>query len=39
MWKQSVYVPILKKGDSRNCSNNRTIALIAHASMVLLKLY
>ena len=36
-WKESVYVPIPKKGDSRICSNNRTIALISHASKVMLK--
>lgn len=37
-WKRSVYIPIPKKGDSRECSNNRTIALIPHASKVLLKI-
>ena len=31
-WKQSVYIPIPKKGDLRECGNNRTIALITHAS-------
>ena len=36
-WKESVYVPIPKKGDSRICSNNRTMALILHASKVMLK--
>ena len=36
-WKQSVYIPIPKKGDTRECGNNRTIALITHASKVLLK--
>ena len=36
-WKESVYVPIPKKGDSRICSNNLTIALISHASKVMLK--
>ena len=35
--KQSVYIPITKKGDPRECGNNRTIALITHASKVLLK--
>ena len=30
-------LPIPKKGDSRICSNNRTIALISHASKVMLK--
>ena len=37
-WKQSIYVPIPKKGDPRICSNNRTIALIPHASKILLKI-
>ena len=37
-WKKSVYIPIPKKGDSRVCSNNRTIALISHASKILLKI-
>ena len=36
-WKESIYVLIPKKGDPRICSNNRTIALISHASKVMLK--
>ena len=36
-WKESIYVPIPKKGDPRIRSNNRTIALISHASKVMLK--
>ena len=36
-WKESIYVPIPKKGYPRICSNNRTIALISHASKVMLK--
>ena len=36
-WKRSVFIPIPKKGDAKECSNNRTIALIPHASKVLLK--
>ena len=35
-WKQSVYIPMPKKGDPRECGNSRTIALITHASKVLL---
>ena len=37
-WKRTVYIPIPKKADSRECGNNRTIALISHASKVLLKI-
>ena len=36
-WKQSVFIPIPKKGDLKQCTNYRTIALISHASKVLLK--
>ena len=34
-WKRSVYIPIPKKGNSRECSNYHTIALILHASKVI----
>ena len=37
-WKRSVFIPILKKGNARECSNYRTIALISHASKALLKI-
>ena len=37
-WKKSVYVPIYKKGDKQECGNYRTIALISHASKVLLQI-
>ena len=36
-WKRSVFIPIPKKGNDRECSNYRTIALISHASKVMLK--
>ena len=36
-WKRSVFVPIPKKGNAKECSNYRTIALISHASKVILK--
>ena len=36
-WKKSVYVPIYKIGDKKECGNYRTIALISHASKVLLR--
>ena len=37
-WKSSVFIPIPKKGDPEECSNYRTIALISHASKVMLKI-
>ena len=37
-WKRSVSIPIPKKGNIKECSNYRTIALISHASKVILKI-
>ena len=37
-WKMSVFIPISKKGTGKECSNYRTIALISHASKVMLKI-
>ena len=37
-WKRSVFIPIPKKGNVKECSNNCTIALISHASKVMLKI-
>ena len=37
-WKRSVFIPIPKKGNAKECSNYCTIALISHASKVMLKL-
>ena len=37
-WKQSIYIPIFKKGNPKLCANYQTIALIPHASKVLLKI-
>ena len=37
-WKRSVFIPIPKKGNARECSNYCTIALISHASKVILKI-
>uniref|UniRef100_A0A4W2FEK4 Reverse transcriptase domain-containing protein n=1 Tax=Bos indicus x Bos taurus TaxID=30522 RepID=A0A4W2FEK4_BOBOX len=37
-WKRSVFIPIPKKGNAKECSNYRTIALVSHASKVLLKI-
>ena len=36
-WKRSAFIPIPKKGNAKECSNYRTIALISHASKVMLK--
>ena len=33
-WKKSVFIAIPKKGNAKECSNYRTIALISHASKV-----
>ena len=35
-WTRSVFLPLPKKGDTRDCKNNRTISLISHASKILL---
>ena len=37
-WKRSVFIPIPKKGNAKECSNYRTIALISHKSKVMLKI-
>ena len=37
-WKRSVFIPIQKKGNAKEWSNYRTIALISHASKVTLKI-
>ena len=37
-WKRSVFIPILKKGNAKECSNYCTIALISHASKIMLKI-
>ena len=36
--ERSVFIPILKKGNAKECSNYRTIALISHASKVMFKI-
>ena len=37
-WKRSVFIRIPKKGNSKDCSNYRTIALISHTSKVMFKI-
>ena len=38
-WKRSVFIPIPKTGNAKECSNYRTIALISYASKVTLKIF
>ena len=38
VWKRSVFIPIPKKGNAKECSNYCTIALISHTSKVMLKI-
>ena len=38
-WKRSVFIPIPKKGNAKECSNYRTIALISHTGKVMLKIF
>ena len=38
LWKRSVFIPIPKKGNAKECSNYHTIALISHASKMMLKI-
>ena len=37
-WKSSVFTPVPKRGNVKECSNYRTIALISHAGNVMLKI-
>ena len=36
-WKRSVFIPIAKKGNAKECSNYNTVVLISHPSKVMLK--
>ena len=38
-WKRSVFIPIPKKGNAKECSNYHTTALISHVSKVMLKIF
>ena len=38
VWKRSVFISVPKKENAKECSNYRTIALISHASKVMLKI-
>ena len=37
-WERYIFIPIPKKGNAKECSNYRTIALISHVSKVMLKI-
>ena len=37
-WKRSIFIPILKKGHAKECSNYHTVALVSHASEGMLKI-
>ena len=37
-WKRSVFIPVPKKGNAKECSNYQTIALISHATKMMLKI-
>ena len=37
-WKRSVFIPISKKDNAKECSNYRTIAVVSHTSKVMLKI-
>ena len=39
VWKRSVFIPIPKKANGKECPNYNTIALISHTSKVMLKLF
>ena len=38
-WKRSVFIPVLKKGNAKECTNYRTNALISHTSKLMLKIF
>ena len=38
-WKRSVFIPMPKKGNAKECSNYHTVVLISHASKVMLKIF
>ena len=37
-WKRSIFIPIPKKGSTKECANHQTVALISHASKAMLKI-
>ena len=37
-WKRSVFIPVPKKGNAKECSKDRTVALVSHTSKIMLKI-
>ena len=37
-WKRSVFIPVLKKGNAKECSNNHTVELLSHVDKVMFKM-
>ena len=37
-WKRSVFIPVPKKGNAKECSNYRTVVLISHNNIIMLKI-
>ena len=37
-WKRSVFIPIPKKGNAKECSNHHPVVLISHASKIMIKI-
>ena len=37
-WKRSVFIPIPKKGNAKECSDYHTVSLMSHASKVMFKI-
>ena len=37
-WKSSIFIPVPKKGNPKECSNYRTIALISHVNKIMIKI-
>ena len=38
-WERSVFIPVPKKGNAKECSNYHTVALISHASNIMLRIF
>ena len=38
-WKRSVFIPITKEGNAKDCSSSPIIAIISHVSKIMLKIF